>query len=303
MKLSITYLYTIFQYGYPPSVNADYKALADIERMGFHFLEMEGLGREHTEGVWQNREKLKQHLERHHVRVHNFCGVDAELVSIDDAKRKAAYQRFERTAELGVYLGAETLHLASYAPPVQYLGKAPYQLDEDYEFGDRFRVRIPDGFSWQRVWNVLIESCRHCATIAARHGKTIIMEPRVGEIICSVDSMIRLIKDVGMANFKANFDTGHFSAQRENIPLALAKLEGMYANIHVSDNNPADTNHLPPGEGTIDWDEFFRVLKLQGYDGYLGLDLGNRPTLVEDLKKSVEVLTAAAGKHGIRLEV
>src|SRR5688572_6238546 len=122
MKLSITYLYTIFKYGYPPTADADSKALADIERMGFHYLEMEGLGREHTERVWAHREELRKQLERHHVRVHNFCGVDPELVSLDDAKRKAAYQRFERTAELGVYLGTETLHLASYAPPVEYLG-------------------------------------------------------------------------------------------------------------------------------------------------------------------------------------
>ena len=41
------------------------------------------------------------------------------------------------------------------------------------------------------------------------------MEPRVGEVICSVDSMIRLLDDVNSDYFKANFDTGHFSAQRE----------------------------------------------------------------------------------------
>lgn len=294
MKLSITYLYTIFRYGYPPRIEDDFRALAEIERMGFRYMEMEGLGREQTDQVWHHREELRKRLDGHGISVHNFCAVDPELVSLDDTLRRAAYERFRRSAELGVFLGAETLHLASYAPPVEYLEQAPYQVGSKYAFGDRFRIRIPDGFSWQRVWDVLVESCRMTAGIAAEHGRTIIMEPRVGEVICSVDSLLRLIADVGLPNFKANFDTGHFSAQRENIPLALTKLEGQFANIHVSDNHPATADHLPIGEGTIDWEEFFRVLKRQNYTGYLGLDLGGRESIAEDLRVSRDRLQRVA---------
>src|SRR5438552_934579 len=96
---------------------------------------------------------------------------------------------------------------------------------------------------------------------AAHYRKTVIMEPRIGEVICSVDSLLRLIEHVTRPNFQANFDTGHFSAQRENVVLALAKLAGKFANVHVSDNDPVDTNHLPIGNGSIDWLEFFRTLK------------------------------------------
>jgi sugar phosphate isomerase/epimerase len=302
MKLSITYLYTIFKYGYPPKPADDFKALADIEKMGFGNLEMEALGPEHAQGVWDNRHDLKKALDNHGIHVHNFCGVDPDLVSLDDNKRRAAYGRFERVAELAAHFGTDTLHLASYSPPVQYVGESPYALGEDYKFGDTYHVRIPEGFDWERVWNVLVESCRFTADIAAKYGKTIIMEPRVGEIICSVDSMIRLVNDVERPNFKANFDTGHFSAQRENVPLALAKLRGKFANIHVSDNDPKNTDHLPIGDGIIDWSEFLRVLKTQNYDGYLGLDLGNRPTLVDDLKRSAEKLEQLAAAQGIRLE-
>jgi sugar phosphate isomerase/epimerase len=302
MKLSITYLYTIFRYGYPPKPRDDFRALADIERMGFHYLEMEALGPVHAAGVWAHRAELKKALADHGIHVHNFCGVDADLVSLDDTRRRAAYEGFRRVAELGAFMGAETLHLASYAPPVEYLGGSPYALGEDYKFGDTFRMRVPDGFHWQRVWDVLVESCRFAAGVAAEHGRTIIMEPRVGEIICSVDSMIRLIDDVAMSNFRGNFDTGHFSAQRENVPLALTKLRGRFANIHVSDNDPTTTDHLPIGDGIIDWREFFRVLKMQGYDGYLGLDLGNRPTLVDDLQQSADRLQQLAAEQGIELQ-
>ena len=302
MKVSITYLYTIFRYGYPPRVADDFKALREIENMGFHFLEMEGLGIEHAEQVWQQRQEFKKRLDGHGIHVHNFCAVDPDLVSLDGPRRKAAYERFKRTTELGVFLGTETLHLASYAPPVEYLGHSPYQVGKNYSFGDRFRLRIPDGFSWQRVWEVLVESCRFAAEIAAGHGRTIIMEPRVGEVICSVDSLIRLIDDVGSSNFKANFDTGHFSAQRENVPLALTKLEGRYANIHISDNDPVNTDHLPLGDGTIDWEEFFRVLQLQHYEGYLGLDLGGKQTIEQDLKRSLAFIKQVAGDRGIQIQ-
>jgi sugar phosphate isomerase/epimerase len=177
---------------------------------------------------------------------------------------------------------------------VEYIGKAPYALDEDYTITDNFKVKIPDNFSWNRVWGVLVESCRFTAEVAARYGRTVIMEPRVGEIVCSVDSMLRLIDDVNMDNFKANFDTGHFSAQRENIPLALKKLEVKFANIHIADNDPVNTSHLPVGTGKTDWYEFFRVLKSMNYNGYLGLDLSSSDAIIEDLKQAVEYISKVA---------
>ena len=302
MKVSITYLFTIFKYGYPPKLGDDFKALADIERMGFHYLEMEGLGPQHTKCVWENRHEFKRALGDHGIHVHNFCAVDPDLVILDAAQRNAAYDRFQRTAELGAFFGAETLHLASYAPPIDYLGPAPYQLGQQYSFANTFRVRIPDGFNWQGVWDVLVESCRFAAEIASRYGRTVIMEPRVGEVIASADSLIRLVEHVDMDNFKANFDTAHFSAQRENVPLALLKLTGKYANVHLSDNDPRNTDHLPIGEGTIDWNEFFRILKLQKYDGYLGLDLGGRETIERDLRQSLEMVRNIGAANGLLIE-
>lgn len=303
MRVGITYLFTILRYGYPPGIEDDFRALADIERMGFHYLEMEGLGVEHTRQVWNRRIEFKKALDGHGIHVHNFCAVDPDLVSLDARQRQGAYERFRRTAELGAFLGAETLHLASYAPPIIYDGQAPYQLGQPYSFESTQRIRIPDSLKWEEIWSVLVESCRFTAKVAREHRRTIIMEPRVGEIICSVDSLIRLIADVGMPNFKANFDTGHFSAQRENVPLALLKLEGKYANIHLSDNNPATTDHLPIGSGTIDWLEFFRILKIQNYEGYLGLDLGASPTIEEDLRHSAEKVLKIAAEQELAIEI
>ena len=303
MKLGITYLYTISTYGYPPRIEDDYKAIADYEAMGFRYLEMEALGPRHAKDVWVHRAELRKRLDAHGVQVHNFCAVDPDLVSIDGNTRDAAVERFKRTCELGVYLGTDTLHLASYAPPVEYTTGRPYALGEAYAIPGKTKVRIPDGFDWNDVWAALVDSSRRCAEIAADFGKTVIMEPRVGEVICTSDSLLRLIRDVGMDNFKANFDTGHFSAARENIPICLMKMAGQFANIHISDNDLATPTHLTVGEGVIDWHEFFRILKTMNYKGYLGLDLGESETLVDDLKRSIEYIKSVCKEVGVEIEV
>jgi sugar phosphate isomerase/epimerase len=303
MRVGITYLYTIFRYGYPHSAEDALKSLGEVRKLGFRYLEMEGLGAAHLKAVSRARRRFRQELDSSGLHVHNFCVVDPALVSLNPRARARALDLFRQGAEVADYLGAETLHLASYAPPVRYVSAKPYQLAAGgkYRFAGRTSIRIPAGFDWQRVWEALVLSCQACADLAG--GKVVLMEPRVGETICSVDSLLRLIADVGRPNFKANFDTGHFSAQRENVPLALMKLRGHFANIHISDNDPVNSEHLAIGDGSIDWHEFFRVLKIFGYDGYLGLDLGASRGLLKGYRTSVERLQALASELKFPLEV
>ncbi len=305
MKLGITYLSTIFRYGYPHRVDDALRSIPEIRKLGFRFLEMEGLGAPFLLALYRRRAELVRIAKDSGVHVHNFCVVDPNLVSLDAAPRAKALARFRLGAEIAAELNAPTLHLASYAPPVNYLDARPYQLgaNKGYRFAGMSRVRVPRGFDWNRVWNALVASCQACADIAAEYGKTVIMEPRVGEVICSVDSLLRLIEHVNRANFQANFDTAHFSAQRENPVLALEKLRGRFANIHIADNDPVSPDHLPIGDGVIEWMEFFRVLKRMNYRGHLGLDLGMSPDLVRAYQKSIKRIRAIASDLKIPLEV
>lgn len=301
MRISVSYLYTIFKYGYPHSVDDALRSLPEIRKLGFRYVEMEGLGREHLSEMHRRRKEVRAVLDDCGMHVHNFCVVDPDMVNLDRKLRQPALDRFHLGAEVAEVLGAETLHLASYAPPVEYLGRRPYQLsgDEKYQFEDVTLLRVPPGFRWNKVWDTLVESTRFCADIAAQQKRTVLMEPRVGEVICSVDSLLRLIEHVDRPNLKANFDTGHFSAQRENVVLALAKLEGQFANVHISDNHPSNSQHLPIGEGATDWREFLSALHRTGYTGYLGLDLGLNDDLLDGYRRSVARLTALAGELNI----
>ena len=277
MRIGTTYLVNILKYGYPPKVEDDFKGFELLGKLGFHYMEMEGLGREHAAHVRQNVNEYRRALADSGIHIHNFCVVDPALTSLDAKEQEQAFSNFQQMVEIGLLLGTETFHLASYAPPVHYNGRVPYALDGgEYVFGPQARVTIPDDFSWPHVWENLVRSCQRCADYVATFGKILLMEPRIGEVICSVDSMLRLLEYVDRPNLKANFDVGHFSAQRENVSLALMKLEGKFANIHIADNRPTDTDHLAIGCGDVDWQEFFRILKRMDYQGYLGLDLGAR---------------------------
>ena len=113
MKLSVTYLVTILKYGYPPSMEDDIRSLSYLNSLGFHYLEMEGLGRVHAENLQKNLKVYENALKDNNIHIHNFCCVDPNLLSLDRKVREEAFDYFKRLAEIGCSLGAETLHLAS----------------------------------------------------------------------------------------------------------------------------------------------------------------------------------------------
>ncbi len=300
MKVGVTFLYTIFKHGNPPPLGDELSVLKELAELGFHYLELEGLGKEHQDNVYAHKDEYKHMLDDLGMHVHNFCSVNRDLVHLNKDKRQAAYDEFKRGAEIAALFESETLHVASYTPAVHYSTGTPYAASE-YEFQQIIRAEIPEGFDWQEQWDVLVESVSVCSDIAAEHGKCIIMEPRVGEIICSSDSMLRLIEQVNRPNLYANFDTAHFHAQREVLSVSLEKLKGKYANIHLADNNQLNTEHICPGKGTIDWEHFFKGLMRQQYGGYLGLDLGGKETIADDLLASWRYLEQLGDELGFEI--
>lgn len=303
MRISISYLYTISKYGYPHSVDDALKSLPEIQGLGFHFIEMEGLGRHNLKEVFERRKEIRHVLDDCGLHVHNFCVVDPEMSSLDTKTRNAALERFRLGCEVAAVFDTETLHLASYSPPVEYLQAPPYQLSGGtYEFENVTRLRLPNGFEWAKVWEAVVTSARFCADVAAEYQRTVLMEPRIGEVICSVDSLLRLIEHADRPNLKANLDTAHFSAQRENVVLSVAKLQGYFANVHVADNDPSNSDHVAIGDGSIDWKEFLLTLHRSGYTGYLGLDLHASENLVAEYKRSRERLHELGRELNIPME-
>lgn len=300
MLLTSCYLYTIDTYGYPPSLDDGLRALDDQRELGFVHVELEGVGPEHVRAMHRERGRFARHLEARGMRCVNYCPIVRDLVSLDPARRRAAYPDFELGVETAAHLGARTVHVATYLPAVEFVGAQPYV--GALRFGESYRVRMADDYSWQAQWDALVDGVRACAEIAARRDLTLIIEPRVAELVSSTDAMLRLMDHVGRPNLKAVLDCAHLNAQKEILPLSARKLDGRIAGVHLADNDGSDNRHLMPGDGNVDFDGVFAELVRQRYDGFVGIDLGSLPDLGRRFAEAGRWTRDLARRMGFRLE-
>ena len=258
------------------------------------------MGAEHIRAMHREQQRFARRLEALGLRCVNYCPVLRELVSVDPAVRAAAYPIFELGAETAAGFGSRTVHVATYLPPVEFVGPKPYV--GKLRYGEHYQVVMPDDFTWESQWNALVDSVRTCADIAARHGLVLIIEPRVAELVSSTDSLLRLMDHVQRPNLMANFDCAHLNAQKEILPLSARKLAGRIGGVHLADNDGSDNRHLMPGDGNIDFTGVFKELVRQGFDGSLGIDLGSLPQLGQRFRECAQWARGLAGKMGFALQ-
>lgn len=305
IKISCAYAFPICRYGYPPSFPDLEKALREISAMGYRHCELEGLGPAHNRHFTTKRKHYLRLADELGLHFHNYCIVDPALVSPDKARRRKAYELYDSGCENAAALGAETVHIATYTPPLRFR-KIPYQLKKAYSFDLDYRAEVPRGFDWQSAWAVLVESCRRAAEAADRHGMDVLVEPRVGEMIAGTDAMLLLLRDVNHPRLKANFDFAHLMAQKEILSLSWKKLEPHVGGIHVADNDTRTVEHLPIGQGKTDWQTMLELIAASGYDRYLGVDLFVRPArAARAFREARERLEQMASDFGLtrRIEV
>jgi len=273
-----------------------FKALKEMAEMGFEYVELEGVREENLKEVYQNRERIKDHCRTLGVKIINFCPIIPDIVSLDEEKRKKAKDLYMLGIELARYFDCETIQTDSYTPPLEFIGEAPYK--ESISYGKQYRVKIDPNFSWDALWDVLVDSFRFASETAKSAGLKFCLEPRVGEIISNTDALLRLMDHVKSDNFGAVLDTGHQNAQKEILPLSVEKLGDKIFYLHVSDNDGKANEHLPLGKGNIDWEGIFLALKKHNYQGYVAIDIGNVPDIENayiDSKKFLEDLGKRLG--------
>jgi len=297
MKISCCWLYAISKYGYPPSISDTYRALEDMQRLGFKYVELEGVREENLKAVYEERENLKTFCEEKGLQVINFCPVLPDIVSLDKQKREEAMHLFDLAIEIARFFDCETIQLDSFSPPLEFVREAPYK--DMINFGLKLQVKVDPNFSWNELWEVVVGTFKVANQKAKDAGLKLCLEPRVGEIISNTDSILRLMDYVNDDNFGAVFDTGHLNAQKEILPLSVEKLGKRIFYLHVSDNDGKTNEHLALGRGTVDWEGVFLALKKHGFDGYVAVDVGRVPDLDEQYRESVEYLKRIGREMGL----
>ncbi|MBC7326579.1 sugar phosphate isomerase/epimerase [bacterium] len=300
MRIGVCWLYAISKYGYPPSLENTFRVIKEMHDLGFRYIELEGVGEENMKEIYANRKELKKLCDDLGLIVHNFCPVIPDIVSLEQKQRQKGRDLFKMGIELANFFGCETIQTDSFAPPLKFIGEKPYK--EMVDFGLQFKVEISPGFSWEAQWGVLVESFKFCAEEAKKAGLKFCLEPRVGEMICTTDGILRLIDWVDDENLGAVLDTGHLNAQKEILPLSVEKLGKRVFYVHFSDNDGKVNEHLGLGRGNIDFEEILKGLLRHNFQGVIGLDIGRIPNLDEEMKRSKEFLIELFEKLGIKGE-
>jgi sugar phosphate isomerase/epimerase len=118
---------------------------------------------------------------------------------------------------------------------------------------------IPAEEQLPRMQNV-IDSLNQVARRCKELGIMCVLENKLPHLLFGNTSDILWILDgINTAEVGACLDTGHAFLAGDMHSL-VHKLSGHLRMIHAHDNGGVDDNHLPPGDGRIDWKEFLRDL-------------------------------------------
>jgi len=295
MKISCAWMYAIGTYGFPPKIADVSKAVSEMRALGFQYGELEGIGYENLGQVIAQKHPIRQAYRDAGVKISAFAILLPDVISMDPGTRRKAMDWFRRGAEAAAFLESSNLWIDSYFPPLELLsGTLPTTA---LVYGQGFRVRVPEGFSWEEFWKRFVEAVAACTGISKEFGLPLLVEPRVGETVTNSDAMLRLWDAVQDENLGFILDVAHQHAQKEMIPLAVEKLGRRMTYVHVADNDSRDNRHLPPGSGTVDWDEIFALLARRRFNGFFAVDLEKVPDLGVQFEKTRRFLEHMALTH------
>lgn len=180
---------------------------------------------------------------------------DIDITSPDKEQRRRSLHEVMQAADAASALG------------VKYLVIHPGPERDDISPSERFQRmdiaaeslnRIAAGCRERRIRLVLENMLPHLFTGPVR------------ELLWIFGSMAE--SDVGLC-----LDTGH-ALLSGDLHGVLHKIAGHLWMVHVSDNRGSRDDHLPPGQGIIDWERLLRHLARTQFAGTLMLELnGDKP--------------------------
>lgn len=160
---------------------------------------------------------------------------------------------------------------ASYAPcpyVIHYLHRY-----NDPKYGKAFRKSIE---------NLTEKAIETGFTLAI---ETVPYKPKNCERYPDSKEIVDFVRSFNSPNVSLCIDLNH-SNLNEDLIQVCENCSGVISNIHVSDNDGEWEDHLPPGEGSIDFPATFKALIKAGYTGPCNLECHLEEVLtLEILKK------------------
>lgn len=124
------------------------------------------------------------------------------------------------------------------------------------------------------LWSRLIDGCRDLSEYAERQSVRLAFEPEPGMFVEAGDEFQRLLEAVNHPLFGLTLDVGHVHCLQDgSIADHVHRWPDRLWNIHIEDMRPGVHEHLPFGEGTIDFAPVFAALRKVGYAGGVHVEL------------------------------
>ncbi len=113
----------------------------------------------------------------------------------------------------------------------------------------------------------------------------------------SPEAIMKLLNAMDSNHFGHCFDVGHFRLfSKVTMEEWFRQLGKRVIEVHIHDNNGGRDEHLPPGEGDIDFAKFFSLLRNSSSEVIYTIE----PHREEHLQKSLEVLPKYLGLSPFR---
>lgn len=113
--------------------------------------------------------------------------------------------------------------------------------------------------------------------IAEKHGVILLSENLLWGASIRAQTISHLVDEVNSPYFGWCYDTGHAHASADPLDM-FRKVSRAPLSLHIQDNHgDGRDEHLIPGNGTLNWEDFMRALKDVGYAGEFVLEAHHQP--------------------------
>ncbi|MBD3378980.1 MAG: TIM barrel protein [Candidatus Omnitrophica bacterium] len=179
-----------------------------------------------------------------------FAG-EIDITSPDPQKRKNSSEEIFRAAEAAATLRARNL--------VIHPGPEKTEAPPAGEFLERMRNSA----------SFIQELSDKCAEA----GMDLLLENMLPNLLFGhVRDLMWILASVKAKNIGICLDTGHANLGG-SLEHVTGKIKGHLRMLHVNDNRGERDEHLPPGEGTVNWEKLAQELKENRFSGGMVLEL------------------------------
>lgn len=127
----------------------------------------------------------------------------------------------------------------------------------------------PEAELWQR----LEHGCRVLCESAELRDIALVFEPEPGMFVDTTEGYCELSRRVSSPRLALTLDIGHVHCQGEPIVETILGQRGRLKNIHMADMRRGVHDHLPFGQGEIDFAPVLHALQDAGYGGGVYVEL------------------------------